>query len=158
MSDGGRWRVSTVGPGRTRSGSFRNESGLADRLSLHLTDALKRVPPPCCNKLQIFWKDLFYKNYSLSSFHEKKGNRAIYCSKEEGPALARPLVSTIQNQHCSDHLALFQHNSERYGDNPYAGFTFRPGSVRVTCHLPPLSNHTRIVCPPTLIVTVVPCS
>jgi hypothetical protein len=35
----------------------------------------------------------------------------MYCSKEEGPALARPVVSTIENRHRSDHIALFQHDA-----------------------------------------------
>jgi hypothetical protein len=73
----------------------------ASFLSLDRPDALKRVRPPGSNKLQIFWKDLFYKNYSLSSFNEKKRKRAIYCCQEDGPALARPAVSTIQNRHRS---------------------------------------------------------
>jgi hypothetical protein len=36
----------------------------------------------------------------------------MYCGKEEGPALARPAVSTIQNRHRSDHVALFQPDAD----------------------------------------------
>jgi hypothetical protein len=38
----------------------------------------------------------------------------MYCCKEEGPALARPMVSTIQNRHRSDHVALFQPDTDGY--------------------------------------------
>jgi hypothetical protein len=67
-------------------------------------DALKRVRPPGSNTVQISRKNLFYKNYSLSSFREKREREQFIAAKRTDPLMLFDFLIQPLREHPSPWL------------------------------------------------------